>query len=188
MMIRRFAAAGAVLAISLGLSACGDKQDVVTHGETEGVYLDVGPLKYQVQISRLLNAGAIPEDRTFLSGVAGGGELRADEGWFAVFVRVENESDDPQRLAREFEIEDADHNVYKPVAIGAANPFRYAGGVVKDGGVIPSPDSVASQTSINGQELLFRVKVAALDESRPLVLKIRSPTDPKLAAEVDLDV
>ena len=178
-----------MLALALGLSACGTKHSVVTKGETEGTYLDVGPLKYQVQISRLLNPAAIPEDRTFLSGVAGGSAgLGPDDGWFAVFVRVENESHEPQRLATAFEIEDADRKVYEPLAIAATNPFRYVGGMVKDRGVVPSPNSVAAQTSINGQELLFRVKEAALDESRPFTFKIHSPTNPRLVAEVELDI
>jgi hypothetical protein len=189
MTTRRFAATGVVLALALGVSACGNKKAVVTHAETEGIYLDLGPVTYQVQISRQLNPAAVPEDRTFVSGVAGGNaDLGPDEAWFAVFVRAENTSHQPQPAAKRFEIKDADGDVFEPVAIGPSNPFRYAAGTLKDRGILPSPNSVAGQTSINGLELLFKVKPSALEQSRPLRLEIHSPTNPRLVADVDLDV
>lgn len=186
MRTRRFAAAGAVLALALGVSACGNKQDVVTEAETEGIYLDVGQVTYQVQISRLLNPAAIPEDRTFVSGVKS--QLRDGEVWFAVFVRAENQSQDPQRVAERFEIKDADGHVYRPVAIGPENPFRWTGSTVKGRGVLPSPNSVAGQLSTNGLLLLFKIDAEVFDASRPLRLEIHSPTNPHTVAEVHLDV
>ena len=48
-----------VVIAALAVGACGDKQEITLHGATEGTYIDVGGLKYQVQISRLLN----PTDR-----------------------------------------------------------------------------------------------------------------------------
>ncbi|HZO36270.1 MAG TPA: hypothetical protein VFB41_05270 [Solirubrobacteraceae bacterium] len=189
MTTRRFAAAGAVLALALGASGCGNKKDVVTQAETEGIYLDVGPVTYQVQISRQLNPAAIPEDRTFVSGVAAGeARLGPGEAWFAVFIRAENESDDPQPAATAFEISDTDGHHFEPIEIGPENPFRWAGGTLKGRGVLPGPNSVAGQTSINGLELLFKIKVDSLDSSRPLKLEIHSPRDPKVVADVDLDV
>ena len=189
MMSRRLASAGAALALALGVSACGNKHSVVTEAETEGIYLDVGEVTYQVQISRQLNPGAIPEDRTFVTGVdAGESKLGSGEGWFAVFVRAENESHDPQPAATTFEIKDADGHSFEPVELGPENPFRYSGGTLKDRGVLPSPNSVAGQTSINGLELLFKIDIDVLDSSRPLKLEIHSPTDDDVVAEVDLDV
>ena len=48
------------------------------HGATEGTYLDLGGLKYQVQISRLLNPSSI-EDRAYLVGLnTGRGDARVD--------------------------------------------------------------------------------------------------------------
>ncbi len=42
-----------VLAAALVAGGCGaDKQETRTLGETEGTYIDVGGLKYQIQISR----------------------------------------------------------------------------------------------------------------------------------------
>ena len=37
------------------LAGCGNKLEVRTVGETEGIYVDVGELRYQVQLSRIIN-------------------------------------------------------------------------------------------------------------------------------------
>src|SRR4051794_18402570 len=82
----------AVLAAAL-LAGCGNKEDVTTKADNEGIFIDVGPLSYQVQISRQLNPRD-PEDRTYLQGIpADQVALKPDETWFAVFMRVENNSD-----------------------------------------------------------------------------------------------
>ena len=51
-----------VLGAALALAGCGDKLETRTVGETEGLYIDVGDLKYQVQISRIINPYDV-EDR-----------------------------------------------------------------------------------------------------------------------------
>src|ERR687885_2271615 len=81
----------AVAALALG--ACGNKEKAVLFGPTEGAYLDLGPLVYQVQISRLLNPFNA-EDRGYLVDVAPqDAKLTAQQQWFAVFMRVQNTSD-----------------------------------------------------------------------------------------------
>src|SRR3954452_25430636 len=96
----------AALCAALALGACGNKTVSIHGGETEGIYLDVGQLKYQVEISRQLNP-SIPEDRTFLSDVAAGdSKLAPDELWFAVFVRVENDPDQAQSPPSNYTIRD----------------------------------------------------------------------------------
>ena len=81
----------AVLVAALVFAGCGDKHDYNLAAETEGEYVDVGPMKYQVQISRLLNPND-PEDRGYLIDLPAGESLGADDEWFAVFMRVENGS------------------------------------------------------------------------------------------------
>ena len=45
-----------VIAVAaLGVSACGDKQETITAGESEAAYVTLGDLQYQVQISRQMN-------------------------------------------------------------------------------------------------------------------------------------
>src|SRR5690606_38371032 len=65
MKLRRVLALTAVSALALPLAACGNKEEVVTHGHTEGSYLNVGNLTYQVQISRQLNPADVT-DRSYL--------------------------------------------------------------------------------------------------------------------------
>jgi hypothetical protein len=163
------------IAAALGLSACGNKTSTIHTGDTEGVYLNVGQLKYQVEISRQLNPQAIPEDKTFVQDIAPGqAALAPDELWFAVFVRVENPTHRPVAPTDHFTITDTEGNAFQPVRIGAGNPFFYNTAPIGPSSVAPNPDSVAGQLgSINGMELLFKLKRTTLD-NRPLVLTIRS--------------
>src|SRR3954466_14599830 len=172
---------------TLGLGACGNKTVSIHGGETEGIYLDVGQLKYQVEISRQLNP-SIPEDRTFLSDVASGDrKLAQDELWFAVFVCIENETDQAQAPASVYTITDTEGKVYRPVSLGRFNPFRYTTDPVPAASVSPQPDSVAGEnTSIAGRELLFSLKRETLD-NRPLTLTIESASGADKATD-DLDV
>jgi hypothetical protein len=64
---RHIAAAIAVGVLALPLGACG-KQKTTTFSASEGTYLNVGPMAYQVQVSRVLNPKDI-EDRNYLQGV-----------------------------------------------------------------------------------------------------------------------
>jgi hypothetical protein len=174
---------------AVALSACGDKSEILHGAETEGLYVNVGDLKYQVQISRQLNPAAIAEDKTFMSGIepASAAELGEGEIPFAIFVRIENESDKDQTPASSFSITDTDGNVYTPVKQTEANPFAYLGEPVRAHSFAPDPDSVPTQVgSIGGLELLFKLKRESLD-NRPLELHIKSffPDD---ESTVTLDV
>lgn len=184
---KRTIAALAALATATALGACGNKEKVVTHGATEGAYLDVDSLKYQVQISRELNPASL-EDHTFLTGLAPQDrQIASDEEWFAVFVRVENDSKRTATPTTDYSIADTQGNVYRPVALSpAANPFAYSPRPLGGGTLLPPVNSVASQTSINGEELLFKIKRQSLD-NRPLTFFIKSASGGE-AASVDLDV
>jgi hypothetical protein len=178
----------AAVALALALSACGHKQSAYKSGGTEGVYLTVGQLKYQVEISRQLNPGSIPEDKTFVQDIAQGSQgLQPGELWFAVFLRVENPTSRPLAPATYYTISDTEGNVYEPVRIGPGNPFFFNPAPIPGKGVAPDPDSVAAQLqSINGMELLFKLKRTTLD-NRPLVLTIKSFTPADQATD-SLDV
>ncbi|MEV4419607.1 hypothetical protein AB0L40_06450 [Patulibacter sp. NPDC049589] len=121
--------------MSTTLTACGSKEDVVTHAETEAVYVSVGPkggpyLKYQVQVSRQLNPGDFqntaargdqekidPEDSEYLKGIPED-ELALtknpkkpldDQVYFGVFIQVANDNKQPLKSAAlsGFEIKDS---------------------------------------------------------------------------------
>jgi ABC-type oligopeptide transport system substrate-binding subunit len=163
------------VAVALTLAACGNKKSSTHEAETEGIYLNVGPLKYQVEISRQLNPGAIPEDKTFIQGIVpADAQLGEDEIWFAVFVRIENETDKPQKPTKTFTITDTDGNTYTPVTFDASNEFAYTDAPVRAHSYVPNPDSIPAQAaSIGGLQLLFKLKRQSLD-NRPLELHIQS--------------
>jgi hypothetical protein len=175
------------LAAATALAACGNKEHKVLHGSTEGIYLDLGELKYQVQISRVLNPSS-PEDRAYLVGLpASQRELPAGQEWFAVFMRVQNEHEDALPAARNYTITDTQDTKFRPLPLGPDNVFAYRAGNVAGHSLIPPPDSPPSEGSIQGSLLLFRIPTRNL-ENRPLELSIASPDTPGLRATVDLDV
>jgi hypothetical protein len=181
---RHIAAAIAVVGLALPLGACG-KQKTTTFGATEGTYLNVGPLAYQVQISRILNPQDV-EDRNYMQGVHG--TLAPDEVWFAIFVRGQNTSSKTQPAADDFEITDTVDNRFRPVAIAKTNPFAYRPRPVAHGQVIPSGSSAAGSGVVQqGSMLLFKIKLSSL-ANRPLELHIKSPTVPQKEGIVELDV
>jgi hypothetical protein len=185
--VTRLVSALAVLCAAASLGACGNKKDFVTEAETEGIYLTVGQLKYQVQISRQLEPSS-PEDRTYLLGLKSEDRaLAPNEVWFALFIRVENDRDHGvYQAARDFEIRDTVDNVYRPLTL-VNNPFAYRPKRLAPKGLIPVVDSVAAESTIQGSLLLFKVPNASL-ENRPLELIIKSPGPPPHEGSVNLDV
>jgi hypothetical protein len=160
-----------VALIALVAAGCGRGEGVKTTAETEGLYLDIGGLKYQVQMSRYMNENDV-EDREYLQGL---GETTpqpaADETWFGVWVRVQNVSDEPRQAANTWEIHDTQENVYRPVPLDS--PFAFEPGTVPPHTVWPLPDSAAGQGPTQGSLLLFKVRVDSL-QNRPLELIFRA--------------
>jgi hypothetical protein len=176
------------LAAAIPLAGCGRKSET-TFAPTEGIYINVGPLIYQVQISRQLNPSDV-EDARYLEGLSPAErKLAPDQTWFAVFIRVQNERGSAHPSAANFEIADTVGNVYRPIPLPSSNPFVYRPGIVPPhSGVLPTPDSTAASGPIQGSMLLFKVTTASLS-NRPLELTIHSPTAAKPAVgRVELDV
>jgi hypothetical protein len=182
----RLTLAALVAAAALVASGCGGQHEPVTSAATEGIYLEIDDLKYQVQMSRYLNANDV-EDRDYLIGLSEGvAQPAKDETWFGVFMRVENDTPDPIMAANTFEIVDTQENVYRPIPLDrASNPFAYSATEVLPDGLLPLPDSAAGQGPIKGGLLLFRVKTASL-QNRPLELRFQRGSGQ--VAVVDLDV
>ena len=186
--MRRLLPSLAVVVLALFAAGCGNKEAETLRGDTEGSYLDLGGLKYQVQISRLLNPSSV-EDRAYLIGLdAGQRRLPSGQQWFGVFMRVENAGQRKNvRAATDFTIVDTQNNKFRPIQLAPANVFAYRGGTLQPTNVLPQPDSPAGQGSIQGSLLLFKIPVADF-ENRPLELQIRAASAPGQTATVDLDV
>lgn len=183
----RLIAVAALLALAALFAGCGNKLETRTQGATEGLYLDQDGLKYQVQISRYLNPNDV-EDKTYLSGLPEGtAQPAGDETWFGVFMRVSNAGDKAITPANDFEIEDTQGNIYRPVPLDPkVNPFAYVADPVGPKSMIPVPDSIASEGVIKqGSLLLFKLKTDSL-QNRPLELRFRKGSGSPNS--VDLDV
>ena len=169
--MRRLFVISATLFCALLAAGCGNKEETVTRGDTEGIYLDVDHLKYQVQISRYMNANDV-EDKSYLTGLPQStAQPNGEETWFGVFMRVQNTTDEPQTPASDFKIVDTQDQVYRPIPLDSKiNPFAYTAAPIKADGLLPVPDSAASENTIQGSLLLFKVKTDSL-QNRPLELR-----------------
>jgi hypothetical protein len=182
-----------LVAALTGLSACGDSHTKVTTGTYAGEsganapYLDVGPLIYEVQLSRELNPSDV-EDQSYLEGLgAAERQLQPGQEWFGVFVQVYNNHDDALAAAPTMTISDTQGNVYQPIVPAQSNQFAYRGGTVPPKGQLPLPGSIPAFAPTQGSLLLYKIHVVSLD-NRPLKVHIANPEDPSEAASAELDV
>jgi hypothetical protein len=186
------AAVAALAAVALG--ACGEAHTRVTTGTYAGEsgknapYLNVGPLVYQVQISRQLNP-ANPEDAAYLQGLTPAeAALGAGEEWFAVFLQVYNETHNAEQASGDITISDTQGNVYTALQPATNNAYVYRGGTtVRSNGKLPEPGTVPYFAPAQGELLLYKIKVVSLD-NRPIEIKIRNPRNPVETANAELDV
>lgn len=184
------------LALSAALlsSACGAEQEAQDSGgaqaeiaivaETEAIYVPLDGMKYQVQVSRQLNPDII-DDRDYFDGVSEDSmELVDDELWFGIWMRVENEVEEPRRSIDDFEIHDSQENIYRPVAYGPGNPFSYRATLVQGKELYPDPNSPAGERQPSGSLLLFKLRRISLD-NRPLELVMKTPEGETATVSLD---
>ncbi len=176
----------------LALGACGDSHTRVSTGTYAGEagdaapYLNVGPLVYEVQVSRELNP-ANAEDAAYLQGVPPAQRaLNPGEEWFAVFIQVYNQTSTPHLGATNMTISDTEHNLYTPIALDQTNEFAYRGGLVPADSRVPPPGTVAANGGSQGAMLLYKIQVASLD-NRPWTFRIVDPNDASQSASAILD-
>jgi hypothetical protein len=192
MIPARILAVVLTLALVPLVAACGSEQPAQKNesyqsvnaqlAETEGVYLDIEGLKYQVQVSRQLNE-FLPEDIDYLAGLsASDRKISNDEEWFAILMRVENpgdgldihsedDDDSPLPNAIDFEIKDTQENVYRPLPLARQNVWAYRDRTIQPGEIYPLPNSPAGERPPYGSLLLFKLRRFSLD-NRPLELII----------------
>jgi hypothetical protein len=185
-------ALSALLAV-LALSACGDGHTRVTTGTYAGEsganapYLNVGPLEYEVQLSRQLNP-ANKEDAQYLQGLTPAqSKLEVGQEWFAVFMAVYNNTSEAHPSSDSFTITDTQQNSYSPIVPDETNPFAFRAGNVPANSQLPLPGTIADDDPAQGLVLLYKIEVVSLD-NRPLELKIVDPENPNESASAELDV
>jgi hypothetical protein len=190
---RQLALLALALLCALVLGACGDSHSKVTTGTYAGEsganapYLNLGPLIYQVQLSRELNP-TNSEDAGYLQGVPfSEGRLQAGEEWFGVFMQVYNNTDVAHKASENITISDTEGNVYRPIAVLPTNHYVYRAVNVPSKGLLPNADTTASFGPTQGALLLFKIKTASLD-NRPLEVRIANPDNPSEVVHAELDV
>jgi hypothetical protein len=178
---------------ALALGACGESHSKVTTGTYAGEsganapYLDVGPLKYEVQLSRQLNP-TNSEDAAYLQGFSPAQlTLAPGQEWFAVFLQVYNTGSQPEPAAAAITISDTQGNVYSPLQPTGNNSYVYRAATIGGKGQIPEPDTAAYAGRTQGALLLFKIQTESLS-NRPLEIKIASPQDAAETASAELDV
>jgi hypothetical protein len=174
-------------AAALIAAGCGDKQSHVTFAADEGTAVEVGGLSYQVQMSRYLNPNDL-EDRYYLRGLPAGTQLDPGENevWFAVFMRVKNNSGETLTPTTQFTITDTENNKFQPLPVDEkSNPFLYVADPILHAGVLPEPETPSANGPIQGSLILFRLKTTSL-QNRPLVMHVDGPAGE--SATIDLDL
>lgn len=181
------------LLTALVLGACGESHSRVTTGTYAGEsgenapYLDVGPLVYEVQLSRQLNP-TNSEDKGYLQGLgAAESKLEPGQEWFAVFIQVYNNTSQAHPAASAMTITDTQGNIYQPIVPEAVNQYAYRGGMVSAKGQLPEPDTTAGAGPTQGALLLYKIQIGSLD-NRPLEFKIAAPENASESAIAELDV
>jgi hypothetical protein len=191
--LRKFPFVVLALLAVLALSACGDSHTRVSTGTYAGEsganapYLDVGPLIYEVQLSRELNPSN-SEDAAYLQGLSPAErQLGPGQEWFAVFIQVYNNTSQELPAASEVTIADTQGNTYSPIVPEQTNGYAYRAGMVPARGQLPAPDTTADYGPTQGALLLYKIQIVSLD-NRPLELRITDPNDLSQMASAELDV
>jgi hypothetical protein len=182
----RIALATALLA--LVATGCGNKDEEVTIAPTEGIYLDINGLKYQIEMSRYMNPNDV-EDSEYLVGLPESSPPPSeDEIYFGVWMRIQNVSEtETLPAASIWEIHDTQDNIYRPIPLDTdINPWAFEAIDVPPMTVIPLPSSAAGQGPIQGVLLLFKIRNESF-QNRPLELRFSNGGDSQEGV-YDLDV
>lgn len=185
MRVRTAALAG-IAVLALAAAGCGKSGHPPT-AENAGVYVDAGPVTYQLEISRELNPYST-EDSQYVKGVpSADSTLDANHLWYGVFLWAKNQTRQRQVTAANFDIVDTEGNLYYPVPLsGSANPYAWTSEQLTPNAIEPGPDTTASFGPTQGGLLLFKLPNAVYD-NRPLQLEIY-PVGGGRPAKISLDL
>jgi hypothetical protein len=169
---RRLTAVVGAVAVSVSVSGCFIENRIQhpTSADAEQIYVNAGPLTYQVQLTRELNPFST-EDVGYLSGIPTAQSIPGDQLWFAVFLWAKNQTKQSQTTASSFQLTDSSGTVYQPVSLPATNPYAWTPQTLQPNGTEPAPDTTASDGPTQGGLLLFKLNDSVFS-NRPLTLNI----------------
>jgi hypothetical protein len=175
--------AAVVLATAvLGLAGCGPPPD---RDAASGTTVKQDGVAYTVQISRALDP-AQPDDRALIAGIPHLASLEAEDTTLVgVFIQAANTSPDRRRAVAAPELDSADNQRYRPLALPAGNQYAYRGGQLAAGQEIPGPTSPSAELPDDGAVLVYRVPTGVFLTDRPYTLAFGTGSH---AASVQLDL
>lgn len=156
-------AAAALLAVGCGSEEEGEPK-------REGLGVEVGGVKYNVFITRQINA-RLASDRGFYQGP----EPKPGFTHYGVFIKVCNEGDDFERPVDEFKVKDSQGNEFEPLELDEDNVFAYRARRLSPAACVPEAGTPAATGPQGGALLLFEFPLQTL-ENRPLELEIEDPS------------
>ncbi|HEY3192120.1 MAG TPA: hypothetical protein VGJ61_04990 [Solirubrobacterales bacterium] len=150
----------------VGVAGCGN--DLGKEAD-EGVPIELGDLKFNVQETRFLNPSQ-PDDKDYLQGQTL--PTPAGKSYLGVFLTIHNEGDSPVRLPTNSQISVVDTTGAAYQSIPSSTAFAAPLGSELAGGAdIPAPDTAAANGPTQGAIVLFLVD-QGVSENRPLELEI----------------
>lgn len=171
------------LTAALGLVAatgCGEEE---TSEVVEGEPLELGELAINVQLTRFLNPDDL-EDREYLQGQ----RVPPPQGkdYLAVFMEIENESDETQRIpsADEIHVVDTTGASYEPLPSDTVFTLDL-GGTLGPHEELPLEDTAAQSGPTQGSIVLFLVDTSA-EQNRPLELEFLDGD--RVEGKIELDI
>jgi len=183
---RRLWILACALGVALGIAACGQTSQPPS-ALNDGVYVDAGPITYQLQVSRELNPYAT-EDRQYLAGLPTGTTgLSPTELWYGVFLWAKNQSSQAHPTSDNFVIVDSSGGLYYPLRLDSSvNSYAWTRQVLAPAAIEPAPGTTASDGATQGGLLLFKLPTSVY-ANRPLTLRIY-PQGGGKAGEISLDL
>jgi hypothetical protein len=161
----------------------GCSEDKKTSG-SEGEFINVGDAVYQVQLTRLLNPEARPDDE-YLRGQP---PLSGNEDFLASFVKIENEGDKPYSPPRDMKVVDTQGNQYLPLGTPQSSFGLNFAEPIPPGDSAPPAGSPAEEGPDHSAMVLFRVKSESATDNLPMYLEIPQPSGNAKPAKIRLDI
>jgi hypothetical protein len=176
------------IVLAVGLGACGQVSQP-SSAENDGVYVDSGPITYQLQVSRELNPFTT-EDKQYLAGLPSGTSptgITSNQLWYGVFLWAKNQTSTPAPTAGSFTIVDTNGDTFYPVQLDSAvNGYAWTSQVLGPSAIEPAPNTTASFGPTQGGLLLFKLPTTVYS-NRPLTLRILAP-GVSTPGEISLDL
>jgi hypothetical protein len=179
--------------LAAALAGCGVEHRTVLAGVTQDQlssgdepYFNVGPVTYQVQVSRQLNPFD-NDDVQYLAGVQGAQSINAQQFWYGIFLWAKNQTNRSVTTAARFELEDSEGDIFQPTQLSPSlNPYAWTAQTLSPDGIEPAAYTTAGEGPNGGSLILFKL-TQTVYANRPLTLLIFAQGSSK-PSRVSLDL